>query len=74
MFLLQMIDKVGIQLSVHQQHIVSFGFCLLDITELLGSICSIEGNDILILIRLIFFYQSIILFKVKYFPSVFLNK
>ena len=60
--LFQMVDKVRIQLSIHQQHIISFALGCLNIRVLLFYIRGIQEYHLIIFIRLVSFNQVLVLF------------
>ena len=60
--LFQMVDKVCIQLSIHQQHIISLALGRLDIRVLLFHIRGIQEHHLIIFIRLVGFNQVLVLF------------
>ena len=60
--LFQMVDKVCIQLSIHQQHIISLALGRLDIRVLFFHIRGIQEHHLIIFIRLIGFNQVLVLF------------
>ena len=66
--LFQMVDKVCIQLTIHQQHIISLTLGSLDIRVLLFSIRGIQEHHLIIFIRLVSFDQVLVLFIREVFP------
>ena len=63
-----MVDKVRIQLSIHQQHIISFALDCLNIRVLLFYIRGIQEYHLIIFIRLVSFNQVLVLFIREIFP------
>src|SRR6056297_2754453 len=50
-----MIDKVSINLPIHQQHIISFFFCIIDVSVLGIFVGSIDIDKLIIFICLVIF-------------------
>ena len=65
MLLLYIIDKMSIQLSIHNQYIISFILRSLNIGILFLYISSIQIYNIIVFICLIYFYQIFIFFQCK---------
>ena len=67
-FLLDMIDKMRVQLPIHHQNVIAFILRSLDVSILFLYVGSVQINDMIVLIRLVDFHQIFILFQGKIFP------
>lgn len=67
-FLLDMIDKMRVQLPIHHQNVITFILRSLDVSILFLYVGSVQINDMIVLIRLVNFHQIFILFQGKIFP------
>ena len=68
-FLLDMIDKMRVQLPIHHQNVIAFILRSLDVSILFLYVGSVQINDMIVLIRLVNFHQIFILFQGKILSS-----